>query len=63
MLYPFVVMAVAINLFMLGLLGTWIGWGNIAPRAALIAAPLLALPVNYLVTRWVQRLLSRAEGR
>lgn len=62
-LYPFVAMAVAINLFMLGLLGTWLGWGNIEPFTALIAALFLALPANYLATRWVQRLLARAETR
>lgn len=62
-LYPFVAMSVAINLFMLGLLGTWLGWGNIQPVSALIAALILALPADYLATRWVQRLLDRAEVR
>lgn len=62
-LYPFAVMAVTINLFMLGLVGTWLGWPNIPPYTALIAALIVALPVNYLAARWVQSLLDRAEGR
>ncbi len=63
LLYPFVVMAVAINLFMLGLIGTWLGFPAIAPLHALICAFLLGLPANHAATRWIIRLLNRAEAR
>ncbi len=62
LLYPVVLMAVWLNLFMLGLLATWLGWPNLSPVTALIAAFVLALPVDLLAARWIRRLLDRANA-
>jgi len=57
--YPFTAAAVAINLFMLGLMAQATG----LPVTALLLSVPLGLPVNILVTRWVQGLIDEAEGR
>ncbi|NHF73206.1 hypothetical protein [Paracoccus xiamenensis] len=62
LLYPFVAMAVWLNLFMLGLMATWMGWPNLSPIAALFAALAVALPVDYLAALWLRRLLDRANA-
>lgn len=60
MLYPFVAAAVAINLFMLGLIANWMDWPSLSPMAALVWCIPLGLPVTWLVARWVRRLLDEA---
>ncbi|WP_294608388.1 hypothetical protein [Roseovarius sp.] len=62
LLYPFTALAVAINLFMLGLMGQAIGLPAIAPVTALIACVPLGIPVNWWVTKWVRGLIDEAEG-
>ena len=62
LLFPAVVMAAWLNLFMLGLMATWLGWPNLSPSAALLAALGVALPVDYLAARWLRRLLDRASA-
>ena len=61
LLFPAVVLAAWLNLFMLGLMATWLGWPNLSPIAALLAALAVALPVDYLAARWLRRLLDRAN--
>ena len=61
-LSPFVWGAVAINLFMLGLISASIGWPNLSPIATLIVAVPLAVPATWLATHWVAGLLDEAEG-
>ena len=63
LLYPFTTLAVAINLFMLGLMWQAIGLPPIPPVPALILSVPLGLPANWLVTRWVAGLIDEAEGR
>ncbi len=63
LLYVFTAGAVAINLFMLGLMGQAIGLPALSPVAALLLSLPLAVPANWLVTRWVRRLIDEAEGR
>lgn len=63
LLYPFTALAVAINLFMLGLLWQAIGLPALSPVSALLACVPLALPVNWWVTKWVRGLMDEAEGR
>ena len=62
-LWVFSAGAVAINLFMLGLMVQAIGWPALSPVQALIWAVPLSFPVNWLVTRWVRRLMDEADGR
>lgn len=60
LLYPFVVLALWINLFMIALMGTWLGLPSLSPGWALALAVLLGGPVCYAATRWLWRLLDRA---
>ncbi len=60
LLYPFTLMAVWINLFMLGLLATWIELPSLSATSALFWAVFVSLPANWAATRWVRSLLDRA---
>ncbi len=63
LLFVFTMGAVAINLFMLGLMFQAIGWPALSPIASLWLSLPLALPVNWLVTRWVRGLMDEADGK
>ena len=60
-LAPFVWSAVAINLFMLALIGRALGWPSLSPAAAMALAVPLTLPAGWLATRWVGGLLDEAN--
>lgn len=60
LLSPFVYGAVAINLFMLGLIGQAIGLPALSPKTTLIAAVPLTLPAAWATGRWVRSLLDQA---
>lgn len=60
-LSPFVWGAVAINLFMLGLIAASVGWPNLSPIATLIVAVPLTLPATWAAARWVGGLMDQAE--
>ncbi|HHY03266.1 MAG TPA: hypothetical protein GX686_10475 [Paracoccus sp.] len=60
-LTPFVWGAVAINLFMLALIGRALGWPSLSPVATMLAAVPLTLPGTWLATRWIGGLLDEAE--
>lgn len=64
-LFPFVWGAVAINLFLLGLLLGWLSWWPwdaevVSPYLAMGLALPLAFPANWACVRWVQNLLREA---
>lgn len=61
LLYPFAATAVAINLFMLALIGRAVGLPSLSPMAALLGAVVLGLPATWLSGRWVRSLLDQAE--
>lgn len=61
-LYPFVAAAVAINLFLLGLMAHAIGLPALAPVPAIAAAVPLSLPAAWLAARWLRGLLNEAEA-
>jgi len=63
LLYLFTAAAVAINLFMLGLMSQAIGFTALSPVQAMILAVPLGIPANWAVTRWVLGLIDEAEGR
>ena len=63
LLWVFTAGAVAINLFMLGLMGQAIGLPALSPVQALIWCVPLSFPANWLVTRWVRNLMDEADGR
>jgi len=60
-LWPFATAAVAINLFLLGLIGVSAGWGGIAPGTALWLSLPLGLPATWAAARWVTNLVAEAE--
>lgn len=60
MLYVFAATAVAINLFMLGLLGQWVGLPAMSPELVLILAVPLGVPAAWASGLWVRRLLDQA---
>lgn len=61
MLYVFAAGAVAINLFMLGLLSQWLGLTALPPvRAVALSLP-LGIPAAWAAGRWVRHLLDEAD--
>lgn len=63
LLYPFAAAAVAINLFMLGLMAQWVGLPAISPYWAMALSVPLGVPATWLAARWVRGLIDEAEGR
>lgn len=60
-LYPFATAAVAINLFMLGLLGPSAGMNSFSPvMSALLSLP-LGLPATWAAALWARHLLREAS--
>lgn len=62
LLYPFCAAAVAINLFMLGLMGQWLGLPALAPLWAVAVSVPLGVPAAWAAARWVRGLIAQAEG-
>ena len=58
---PFVWAAVAINLFLGGLISASVGWPNLSPLWAMTLALPLAVPASWLAARWVAGLIDEAE--
>ena len=61
-LWPFATAAVAINLFLLGLIGVSVGLTAISPVTALWASLPLGLSATWSAALWVERLIAEAEG-
>lgn len=62
LLYPFAAAAVAINLFMLGLMWQAIGLPAISPMLALWLCVPLGIPAGWWAARWVRGLMDEADG-
>ena len=60
--YPFAAGAVAINLFLLGLMWQAIGLPAISPVTAVIFSIPLGIPATWLVARWVRSLMDEDDG-
>ncbi|MFV0515354.1 MAG: hypothetical protein ACK5MY_17225 [Jhaorihella sp.] len=60
LLYPFAAAAVAINLFLLGLIAHSAGWGNLEPVTAVLWSIPLGVPAGWAAGRWVRRLMDEA---
>ena len=60
-LSPFVWGAVAINLFMLGLISASAGGPSLSPVATLIVSVPLTVPATWAAARWVGGLMDQAE--
>ena len=61
LLYVFAAAAVAINLFMLGLLLQALGFVALPPVVALMLAGPLGIPAAWGAGRWLHGLIARAE--
>lgn len=61
-IWPFATTAVAINLFLLGLMGTWVGLPALPPVTALWIAQPLGLPATWAAARWIGGLIAEAEA-
>lgn len=62
MLYPFAMGAVAINLFLLGLMWQVFGWPALSPLVSVILAVPLGIPASWASARWVRGLMDEADG-
>lgn len=62
LLYPATALAVAINLFLAGLIAHGVGFGVIEPVTALLWSIPLGVPAALLVGRWVRGLMDEADG-
>ncbi|WP_323039589.1 hypothetical protein [Gemmobacter sp.] len=62
LLYVFAAGAVAINLFMLGLLMQSVGFAAPAPATVLVLSGPLGLPAAWAAGLWVRHLLDEADG-
>ena len=61
MLYVFAVGAVAINLFMLGLLGQAIGLPALSPETTVLLSLPLGVPAAWGAGSWARRLMDQAS--
>ena len=61
LLYPFATAAVAINLFLLGLIGKSAGFEALSPVTALLLSLPLGVPATWASARWVRHLLAEAS--
>ena len=61
-IWPFATGAVAINLFLLGLILHSAGFANIAPVQALVWSLPLGLPATWAAARWIGGLIATAEA-
>ena len=62
LLYPFAAAAVAINLFLLGLLGQSLGLPALSPVRSVLWALPCGLPATWAAARWVRSLIAQAEA-
>jgi hypothetical protein len=61
MLWPFATATVAINLFLLGLIGLAVGLPSIPPVTALWLSLPIGLPATWAAARWVTALVAEVE--
>lgn len=61
LLYPVVVPAVAINLFLLALMAQVLDWPSLTPVQALLVAVPVGIPATFAAGSWLRRLLDEAE--
>lgn len=62
LLYPATSLAVAINLFLAGLIAHGAGFGVIEPVTAILWSIPLGVPASWLAGRWVRGLMDEADG-
>ncbi len=63
LLYPLSAGAVAVNIFMLALLGRWLGLPELSPVTSVMVGLVLGVPATWATGRWVRGLMDTADGR
>ncbi len=61
--YPFTVAAVAINLFMLGLIAQVFDASTLSPVAAIIWSIPLGIPAAWAAGRWIHKLMVESDPK
>ena len=61
LLYPFAAGAVAINLFLLSLLGQAIGLSALSPHASVVGGLILGIPAGWASGKWARHLMDQAD--
>ena len=61
LLYPFVAAAMAINIFLLALMGQAVGLPALSPAISLGLGIVTGVPATWLAGRWVRSLIEQAE--
>jgi len=61
LLYPFAATAVAINVFMVGLIGLSVGLPSLSPVGALVAGAILGVPATRWSARRLRELMDEAD--
>ncbi|WP_369528763.1 hypothetical protein [Shimia thalassica] len=62
MFFPFAMAAVAINLFLLGLMWQAVGLPAISPHLAVWCSVPLGIPATWLLGKWVRGLMDEADA-
>ena len=62
-LYPFVALAAAVNLFFLGLIGRAVSGPVVSPAAALVLGVVVGVPLAWAAGRWARRLMDEADAQ
>ncbi len=61
LLYPLGAGAMAINVFFLSLLGSWLGLAVLSTTAAIIIGSAIAVPLTWLFARHIKSLMDEAD--
>lgn len=62
-LYPFVALAAAVNLFFLGLMGRAVSGPVVSPLEALILGLVVGVPLTWAAGRWARRMMDEADAQ
>lgn len=61
--YPFAAGAVAINVFLLGLIGIALGFPAISPVMSIWLSIPLGIPATWWAAKWIRGLMDEADGK
>lgn len=61
-LYPFGAGAVAINLYFLTLITSFLNWDVMSPNMAVIGGAILGVPATWVFARHIRALMDRADA-
>ena len=62
LVYPFAAGAMAVNLFFLSLVLSWVGVPVLTPNLSVVGGCLLGIPATWAFARHIRRLMQKADG-